>query len=333
MSLVPVANEAEIAEAIGVLKNRLKKDTKSFHRRIGWQGGNHAFDVYWSERERYWSAPAFLEEDRHIQFFGLDDPAPPRMLKIVCEANPAKLGVNLRTGGLIVRDDNGTVFLAHSGRVGGGGKGVGKSTFLKFYRGEMETVTFPWGEADYIVIGPIDSDRIQARLGEFVREVGRYKLAVSKGEIQQSAHAERGLRDFRPEFFGAKKKYQHNGYIEARCDHGRIVNALAEELKERGLTIRSDVNRDLVLLPGKSAPHVLFEVKPAATTSDIYSAIGQLLYHSARDTPTPRKVMVLPEAPNQSARSIFDILRIEVLVFEWRDGTPVFPELDGLLAR
>src|SRR2546426_6326116 len=50
-----------------------------------------------------------------------------------------KEGINRRCAGLFVRDDDdGAIYFTHSGKVGGGREGVGKSAFLSNYRGARD---------------------------------------------------------------------------------------------------------------------------------------------------------------------------------------------------
>lgn len=95
---------------------------------------------------RYWCA------------YGTQDPTESKTLSITCEINPPRSGVNRRCGGLFVRDSRGRIYLAHSGKVGGGGTGVGKTAFTAWYgHGNWQDVEWPDGNTTrMIIIGRVD---------------------------------------------------------------------------------------------------------------------------------------------------------------------------------
>lgn len=120
--------------------------------------------------------------------------------------------------------------------------------------------------------------------------------------------------------------------IEGRCDHGVIVNALADALHQLGVQVANDQNRDLYV-PGENGwMKSLFEAKTDVSTSTVYQAIGQLLYHSATQSPRPPLVMVLPADPDQATRRVLQTLSISVLVFDWQDQRPHFQNLPQVIA-
>jgi hypothetical protein len=75
----------------------------------------------------------------------------------------------------------------------------------------------------------------------------------------------------------------------------------------------------------------LFEAKTDVTTSTVYQAIGQLLYHSATQTPPPTLVMVLPAPPDATTSRVLDRLGVKVLVFTWESQQPTFCSLSEIV--
>ncbi len=122
-----------------------------------------------SIKNRYWCA------------FGVDDPYPASLLSITCEINPPKEGIDRRCAGLFVRDESGEVFLAHSGKVGGGRAGIGKGAFLEYWgNDDILSVLFPDSEeCDYIVLGRIADPNLRRRLADFVHSVAEFKAATA----------------------------------------------------------------------------------------------------------------------------------------------------------
>lgn len=105
------------------------------------------------------------------------------MVSIVCEINPPRIGINRQCAGLFIRDSTGSVYLAHSGKIGGGRAGVGKAAFMRSVdKNDVVPVVFPNGQqVEYIVIGRIDDNDFLADLTRFVHAVAEFKKAAVKG--------------------------------------------------------------------------------------------------------------------------------------------------------
>jgi len=316
----------------------LRRGCQTYHRWIGWQGGSGEYDVEWNAREGFWvSAEAFPDAARWVIFFGVDDPAQRRMMNIICEINPPKEGINRRCAGLFVRDTDGIIYFTHSGKIGGGREGIGKSAFLSNYRGTRETVVWPNGkESEVIVLGRIDGERFAVQIANFIREVQRFKATVAGGGesvvgTEQPPLSSPAEPQFNQEFSGQRRGYRARSEIEARCDHGLIVNALASALQAMGLEVANDQNRDLYVPACNGHMKTLFEAKTDVTTSTIYQAIGQLLYHSVTQISPPKLVMVLPATSDVATKRVLDRLQIRVLVFDWQNQQPVFRNLNNII--
>ena len=118
------------------------------------------------------------------------------------------------------------------------------------------------------------------------------------------------------------------GRVPAEWD-GVVVNRLREVLTEAGHNVAND-RRDLYLLADEEITH-LFEVKTDLTTTSLYQGIGQLMFHGAARDSTPRRILVLPDRPNNTTQQVLRCLGIAVLVFEWEKGRPAFPRLGDVL--
>ena len=337
MSLTPLIDAREIQQARDLMLATLRRGQPTFRRKIGWQGGSGEYDLTWIADAGFWvSADPFPMEKRWVLFFGSDDPAPLPMVGIDCEINPPKAGINRRCAGLFVRDAEGGIYFTHSGKLGGGRKGIGKSNFLASYRGGLETVDWPTGQpTEVIVLGRIDSPRLPLQISNFIQEVKRFKALVgTQGGTRIApppAPAATTEPGFNPEFSGKRKGYKARTEIEARCDHGIVINTLADLLEKAGLDPKNDQNRDLFINTRPGVMQVLFEAKTYLATSTIYQAIGQLLYHSAGQSPPPRLVMVLPRTPDQPTARVLKSLNIEVLAYELTEGKPNFPDINALV--
>jgi hypothetical protein len=326
MTLVPVTHRREIEAAYGAMTERLKAGTQAFDRKIGYHGGYVEHKVHWhADLGFWWLLNRTVAGNRWWCCYGTENPGHQDKLSITVETNSPFEGVNRRIGGLFVKDDTGRVYIAHSGKVGGGRAGIGKEAFWEAYGGEqVETVCWPDGrKSRAIVIAPVDSERLSAHIARFVHEVARFKAAAAGGK--PVVRRERGRRIFKPEFEGPRRGYTPAGEIEARCDHGTVVNRLHKALTEAGHQAVND-RRDLYILAGDDVTHS-FEVKTDLSTTSLYQGVGQLMLHGAALDPVPRRILVMPGRPTGDTARALARLGIEVLAYEWVGGQPTFSGL------
>ena len=154
---------------------------------IGWQGGSTRLTSYWLRSLDMWAVLEPSPPDgkrRHHRFwncFGVGEPNKSRMLNITVEMNPPHEGVDRRVAGLFVQSDNGQRFIAHTGKVGGGRKGIGRSEFLRFMGDANWTeVTTSKGIQQALVFGPLDSPELSAQITAFIRKVLEFKKQAAK---------------------------------------------------------------------------------------------------------------------------------------------------------
>ena len=78
---------------------------------------------------------------------------------------------------------------------------------------------------------------------------------------------------------------------------------------------------------------VLFEVKTNVATTDIYQAVGQLMFNGRVRDPETRLVFVAPDELERSTDDYFEKMEIDVLRYKWSHGNPIFfpEELRGIL--
>jgi hypothetical protein len=178
MSIRPLTSEMEIAEAYATFAQSITENSETLSRVVGYQGGSEPATLYWHESLGFW---ALLEPERipnrYWCGFGVEDPRPVSMVSITCEINPPREGFNRQCAGLFVRDSHGHTYLAHSGKIGGGRPGIGKTNFLKSRdNSDIAPVIFPDKiEHDYIVIGRIDDSAFLTDLARFVSGVAEFK--------------------------------------------------------------------------------------------------------------------------------------------------------------
>lgn len=328
--LAVITDAAEIRDAFMLLRDSLSDGATVIRRHLGWRGGGGEYDVIWRELDGFW---AVLDDNqarnRYWCSYGVANPEKYRSLPIVVEINPTRDGRDRRHGGMFLRSADGSIFLAHDGRVAGGKKGVGKRAFLATLNSEaVASVTSPSGAETAVVVGQLGSSNLQRQLRRYLDSVARFKSGQPTSGV---IHVGKPYVDH-PEFSGKRKPYTYKSPIESRVDHGVVADALAQELDTRGFVPMRDIYRDIYVAQDGGAATALFEIKPSADTSSIYSAIGQLIYHSAA-TPKCLRVAVLADDLREPTMKVLSAIGIRLVVFQWIDGRPVFDGLDAVIGE
>ncbi|ESX54721.1 hypothetical protein X760_27760 [Mesorhizobium sp. LSHC422A00] len=203
-----------------------------------------------------------------------------------------------RTEGFFAKDEIGHLYLMHSGRPGGGKQGVSRENFLAWLKPELLPVSNGIGATRAgIVIGRLDAPNLPDRIEHFVAQVRSFKDAVDAGEVDNAAFQQKAAKwaDYRKEFSGRK-----TGAVNVDLDyvsfHGDVVDALKvwveSRLDGRAKTTNSPLI-DLLVHRGRRLTDV-YEVKTSGARQVLYTAIGQLMVHSANESQA-RRHLVLPE--------------------------------------
>lgn len=290
---------------------------------VGHQGASFPVDVSWSDSlQLWWTFDS--EKTKYWSAFGTDEPHwgafPPH--SITCEINSPLSGIYRQTAGAFAVDEKDQLFVLHRGKIGGGRASIGKSGFTDNFSGTWLTVNDGGQRTDVALVGCLEERAFPENVSWFVHEVKRIKEVAIGGE-KYSTHRR---HKYTPEFFGLKE-YSTSRNIRAECNHGLVVKYLREKLEKTGLNVANDRYRDLYVSGKGGATKTLFEIKTGNSISDVYSAIGQLLFHSALEKRRPKLVAVLPSTISGSSKrtqAALDALRIEYLPFSWNKRVPVF---------
>ena len=152
---------------------------------VGWQSSSGRFDVYWHPELSVWGLfqpdPPRSEGRRFWIGFGVQDPSNLPTLMFTVEANPPDRGIDRYVAGAFLRGPDGATYLAHTGRVGGGRKGIGQKAFLEFFKGGTR-VYEPTRRSELILLGKIGEPDFAEDVGAFVKEVARFKETVAGGK-------------------------------------------------------------------------------------------------------------------------------------------------------
>lgn len=330
MELKPLVKKREIERTLTDLTQILRADTNRYKVHVGWRGGGKDCIVFWNSSYEFWSViNPVMRPSRHVLFFGPDDPHDYKNLRISCEVNPPRSGSDRRCAGIFVKDSRDVVFLAHTGKIGGGYPGVGKRTFLRSsYAGTLEPVQWPDGViTQVLVLGPVNS-RLPELLGHFIHSVQKFKNKVRSGKFRETKTS---ALSYKPEFYGQRRSYEV-GTVESRCTHGLIVEALVHELEHRKLKYHNNRFEDLVLAHDATGTRsVLFEIKTDTSTSSIYSGVGQLMLHTANGSPRTKKVLVVPDKPAPQTAVALRSIGIYVVIYSRRKADYAFKGLAEIL--
>lgn len=184
MSLYALTTPAGVAASFTQFASHFtqKGDTEILDRNISFAGSVQAAKIRWYPEHKYW---AMLQTDGALRYwcaFGIQDPHELTDLETSVEINIARKGIDKICGGLFVRSNHETTYLAHSGLVGGGTPGVGKIAFMKYYgHEEVDSIDWPDGKfSDYIILGALDSPDLRAQVGAFVHRVAEFRAEVKR---------------------------------------------------------------------------------------------------------------------------------------------------------
>ena len=135
--LRPVGEPRRIDRAIRRLQGALR-GVPARGVRLTWRGGELRTTIHWARDDSFWWAfePRSAQPDgtmaRHALLLGHAPNAPAKRESITCEINLPRAGADRKVAGIIAVDDAGSLYLAHSGRMGGTRLGQRKAGFREF---------------------------------------------------------------------------------------------------------------------------------------------------------------------------------------------------------
>lgn len=320
-----IESKDETAKAQRKLEATIHRDFKrKVVKNIGYPGGtDFNATVFTDGAHWYWAADLNNDDTpnpRRLNWFGLfkEDGD----LQISVEVNTAYEGRNDLVAGFFARDnDTGTVYLLHSGRVGGGTKGVGKSAFLAWSdQRPIEVADSSGGIREGVLVMPVEGISASRSAVRYVETIARFKQAVRAGDMEtkEFQRKKKELEDFYSEARG-RRKGRRSSEIDYLSRHGDVVDALYSWRTNRPLPSGGRIVKNVLIDMGIAIAHDLvevFEVKTSTGRSDVYGAIGQLMVHGA--TADCRRVIVLPDKESiaPDLRDALQRLGIELVKFK-----------------
>jgi len=293
-------SKREIANAQRKLEASVRRDfTKRVVRNIGFPGGT-VFDAKVFTNGEYW----FWSKDSHDQ-----ETHPKRLnwlgvykeragLEISVEINSPYEGRDDSIAGFFARDsESGAVYLFHSGRIGGGTKGVGKTAFLAWTEQRPVRILDSEGKSRYgVLVMPVDGKAATRPMLRYVQSIADFKSAVRSGAVKPAilARKEQELQEYYSESSGRRMGIR-SSEIDYVSRHGDVVDALNEWRQQAKLQKGARIVKNVLIDLGvrrTSELVELYEVKTSTSRSAVYGAIGQLLVHSVAER--CQRFIVLP---------------------------------------
>jgi hypothetical protein len=320
-----IESKEEIAKAQHRLEAAICRDFKTKAvKNIGYPGGT-TFDAKVFTNGSYW----YYSSD----YYGKNIPNPRRLnwfglfrgdadLQISVEINTAYEGRNDQVAGFFARDnDTSSIYLMHSGRVGGGTEGVGKAAFLAWSNQHpIDVVDSSGGIKEGVLVMPIDGIAASRSAVRYVDIIASFKQAVRSGDMAspEFQRKKKELDDFFSESRG-RRKGQRSEKIDYLSRHGEVVDALYSWRRSSALPKNGRLVKNILIDMGVEVGLDLvevFEVKTSTARADVYAAIGQLMVHGTSDE--CRRVMVLPqkELIASDLKEAMQRLNIELLKFK-----------------
>ncbi len=297
-------------------------------RNIGFPSGNRDETVYSNGSGSLWCAFGSAEDakiPRRWNAFGVFDDKRHAQI-ITVEINIPTLTNSGTVAGFFARDPaTGIVYLMHDGGIGGGKPGVGQSAFLAWSDHELIEVGRSNGDVrEGILIGRVDAGDITSRIWRYVQTVRDFKDAVESGALDTDAVRRRVAEwdAYRKEARG-RRRGTRRAEIDYISYHGDVVDLLRDEREGRKTKREEVLNSPLIDLYVRAGGMMteLFEVKTSISRQSLYTAIGQLVTHSADGGANVLKTLVIPEGdlPDDLVRSIA-ALNVDVRRFRLSRG-------------
>ena len=320
-----IESKLEISKAQQKLEISIGRDFKQrATRNIGYPGGTtRDATVVTNGQHWHWAEDHVQPQSpnpRRLNWFGIFREE--NDLQISVEINTPYEGANARIAGFFARDnDTGSIYLFHSGRVGGGKAGVSKSNFLIWGAQKPIEVFDSSGYArEGVLVMPVEGLAATRSATRYVDEIAKFKQAVRAGETGTTdfKQKERRFANFYAEARGRRKGRRAEG-IDYVSRHGEVVDALHAWRKETGLAKGSRLVKDVLIDLGVSDYGVLsevYEVKTSAKRPDVYTALGQLFVHGSGEG--CKRVIVLPQGERLAADLESALKRNAVAVVRFR---------------
>jgi hypothetical protein len=327
--LVPVLNKREIAKAQSHLLKMLNAH-ETYHKdvTITFPSGSYWDTVSYSKKLNiWWNRSVNKRGNNYYNTFCTGEPSENK-------GNNITVGIHIEGGsdsrmsaGLWATDEKDNMWFCHSGRIGGGRKGIGKNSFWNFYEGPKSEVDFDYDEFPYATIGKLTDKNFPKLIANFVQSVAEIKSIITSKSRKEKIK----IHKYSPEYTGTRD-YDLPEKGHADVTHGYVVDKL-KNILATDFDIESASNRyvDLYTIKTKRNPRINFEIKTGLSRQQVYTAIGQLILNSCNDKPQPKLVFVCLDKINSVLVTDLKKFKIKVLTYKWEKQIPIFLNLNSII--
>ena len=188
--LKQIISKSQISKCQNIMKKTLINSLpNSDIYTIGYHSGSIESRIY-SGRE-IWFSPniSHTEDKKYWNGFGLSENlSKTKSNSITVEINILQNGSNDMIAGAFVKNiETGRIYLTHSGKVGGGRKGIGKNAFIKWYKKPTQSISVGNKKTkQVIIISELNSKSFTKDLSEFIKNVAKFKIIAAAGEINEA---------------------------------------------------------------------------------------------------------------------------------------------------
>jgi len=273
---------------------------------IGFQGGSRIETVNYYKNIGFWftSSTDVENENRYWNPFGLENPeSNKKNLSPVVEIN-IPFGLDRKIQGVFLVGENNKIYIGHRGVV----NGVKKELFFDHYTGPIIFADDDGQDSKIAIISPLESEHLLFSLKTFFDKVETIKKKI-KNKLNDE---QKNNFSFKPKK-ESRKPYIINEIIEAGQIHAIVVNELGRQLKNNNYEINETQQIDLMIYSKNDVSHI-FEAKSNCDSQSIYTAIGQLMYHSL-NYQSAKKILVIPYGLDEEQEMNINRLGIQILHF------------------
>jgi len=223
-------------------RNEIKNAQKSFEELVkkfstrngtvslGFPGGHNSSKVFWFSNYNFWCGIQILENQQiplYWNAFGIGEPdwSSKQSHRIVCQINIPISGNTRQIAGVFVKDELGNLYLAHSGKIGGGKTGVGQTLFEKSFNSEVwMNAQDSKGNRKVIIVSKLAEQDFLSNLSNFVNKINEIKNNVKSSFEIDNKKFQEGHRLF------LKGMYEKNGVEFVNFEHPLLQNEVKYKL-------------------------------------------------------------------------------------------------------
>lgn len=347
MELELIKNLSQIKDCSNQFHELIQENCEKPTRRIKYstKGGNGIIDIliFKNRETTFWfSNSRDKKSPKQFNLFGVD-PDFKGDNAILVQINYQKEFKDFKDAAVWATDNKGNVYLLHSGKMGGGVPGMTIETIDSLFGGKKLVVSHEQGNKEYFVVCKLNSPNAFVQLTHFLFEILKIKALIKEqqnkldtaNDEKQKSNRKLSFKvpqSYTPEFWGKRKAYFRKGKTESTSDHGAIVDALKFKLESELGHQNKCVNNKFIDLGiiKNGKPLVIFEIKTSVNPQAIYTAIGQLMLHSASTRVNPLKYIVLPNEVDDDIVKDLKKLSIQTILFSCTGNAIKFFNLESV---